>query len=107
MVRILPVKQIAERKRLLLAQSELHRRTFQLQYALLLDSAATLKKRFAILGASSMALSLGASVVGLLAAKKRSGEKSDVLGKILSGVSLFGQIKGFFKRMKGHADGQE
>jgi hypothetical protein len=100
MVRILPIKEIAGRKKLLLAQSDVHRRTLKLQFSVLQESGAQLKRRFAIVGVSSLAVSLGASLAGLLAAKKNIGEKSGFISKILSGVSFFNQIKGFFSRVK-------
>jgi hypothetical protein len=104
MVRILPIKETAERKKLLLTQSEIHRRTLQLQFALLQQSAGQVKKRFTIFGVSSLAVSLGASVAGLLVAKRNPGEKSGFVSRILSGVSFFNQVKGLFKRMKPPSD---
>ena len=104
MVRILPVKEIAARKKLLLVQSDVHRRTLQLQFAMLQESGAQLKKRLAIVGISSMAVSVGASLAGLLVAKKSSDGKKGLISKVLSGVSFFNQIKGLFNRAKPSSD---
>ncbi len=103
MVRIFEVKEISERKKLLLLQSELHRQTMRVQLAATQESIAHLQRRFAILGLSSVALSVGASVAGLLMAKKNAaagGAKSGFFSKIMSGVSMFNQVKSIFKRAK-------
>jgi hypothetical protein len=104
MFRLLPVKGIADRKKVLLVQSDLHRRTLQLQFVMLQQSGAHLKKRLAIVGISSMAVSLGAAVTGLFVAKKSSGKPSGLMSKLLSGVSVFNQIKGFLSRVKPSAN---
>jgi hypothetical protein len=108
-VRIFEVKEFSQRKKLLLLQSEIHRQTLRVQIAGAQESFAHLQKRFAILGISSVALSVGASVAGLFMAKKSApeggvGSKGGILAKVMSGVSVFNQVKSVFKKMRGHSE---
>ncbi|MDB6020743.1 MAG: hypothetical protein JWQ04_600 [Pedosphaera sp.] len=103
MFRILPVKEFARRKKMLVVQSDIHRNTFLLQAATLEHSLTHFKKRFAIFGLSSVALSAGASFAGLLFARRKSaaiGAGGGLLSKIFSGISAFNQIKSIFSRFK-------
>jgi hypothetical protein len=103
-VRIFKVKEFGERKKLLLLQSELHRQTLRVQLSAAHDSIDSLQRRFAILGISSVALSVGASVAGLFMAKKTAAAHGDAkpgfIGKIMSGISMFNQAKSLFTRFK-------
>ncbi len=109
MVRIFPVNEFAQRKKILLLESELHRQTLRGQIAAAQDSLAHFQKRFAILGISSVALSVGASVAGLLLAKKQAGGggKSGLFSKVLSGFSVFSQVKSIFSRFRHSPDNSE
>lgn len=108
MVRLLPIKEFAARKQVLLMQSDIQRQTLRLQIATAQHSAAELKKRFAILGLSSVALSAVTSIAGLLVAKKKSVEKGGgLISKVLAGITVFNQIKSVFNRMKPSADASE
>ena len=101
MVRLLPIKEFAVRKQVLLTQSDLQRQTLRLQLATAQHAAAELKKRFAILGLASVVLSGAAALAGLLVAKKKAAEKSGgLVSKVLSGIAFFNQIKSLFKRIK-------
>jgi len=102
-VRIFEVKEFAERKKLLCLQSEIHRQTLRLQLAAAQHSIGQVQKRLTILGLSSVALSVGASVAGLLMAKKpvpEGGHKSGIIAKVMSGISVFNKVKSVFNRMK-------
>ena len=101
MYRILPVNEFAARKRLLVAQSDLERQTLLTQFGALEHSLAQFKKRFAIFGLSSVALSVGASIAGLFfARRKAASQKGGLISKIFSGLSLFNQVKSLFSRIK-------
>jgi hypothetical protein len=102
-VRIFEVKEFSQRKKLLLMQSEIHRQTFRVQMAAAHEAFDHLQKRFAILGISSVALS------GLFMAKKNAAAtpgKGGIISKVMSGISVFNQVKGMFKRMRGQSEDQ-
>jgi hypothetical protein len=108
-VRIFEVKEFSQRKKLLLMQSEIHRQTLRVQMAAAHEAFDHLQKRFAILGISSVALSVGASVAGLFMAKKNAAAtpgKGGIISKVMSGISVFNQVKGMFKRMRGQSEDQ-
>jgi len=99
--RILPVKQFAARKRMLVAQSDLERQTLLAQIGAVEHSLVQLKKRFAIFGLSSAALSIGASIAGIFfARRKATAQGSSLVSKIFSGLSVFNQLKSLFNRVK-------
>ena len=101
MFRILPVSEFAVRKKMLVVQSDIHRQTFLVQAAAMEHAIGRFKKRFAIFGLSSVALSAGASIAGLLFSRRKpSAESSGFVSKIFSGISAFNQIKSIFNRFK-------
>ena len=101
MFRILPVNDIAARKKMLVAQSDIQRQTLVVQFVALEQQFAHFKKRFALLGISSVALSAGASIAGLLFAKRKAAEPAGgFMHKIFSGISLFNQVRHLFGRFK-------
>ena len=102
MFRILPVKEFAARKRFLVAQSELHRHTFLVQAAEAQHVCAHIKKRFAIVGLSSVALGAGASIAKLFFGRNSGEERSGVgwFSKIASGVGLARHLKSLFTGFK-------
>ena len=103
MFRILPVNEIAARKKMLVAQSDVQRQTLMLQAVTMEHQFAHFKKRFAIFGLSSVALSAGASIAGLIFAKRKAAEPATggLMSKIFSGFSLFNQLRHLFTRFKG------
>jgi hypothetical protein len=101
MVRIFQVNELSQRKKILLAQSDLERQVFRLQVDELHQSIAHLKKRFSIAGLSAAAVSAAASIIGLLIKRKKAPEKKRGLwSKIISGITMFTQVKSFFTRPK-------
>jgi hypothetical protein len=105
MVRIFQVNELAQRKKILLAQSDLERQIFRLQVDELQESFAQLKKRFSIAGLSAAAFSATASIIGLLIARKKAPEKKRGLwSKIISGISMLTQVKSFFTRSHEHQE---
>lgn len=108
MFRLFQVSGLAERKRLLVAQSDVHRQTLLVQLDAAQQAVAHLKHRFAILGISSLALSLGASVAGVMAARKHSAGLGGggFFSKIFSAFSTFNQVKSLFNRFKSPGGGE-
>ena len=102
MPRLFQVAGLAERKKLLVAQSDVHRQTLLVQLDAAQHAVAQFKHRFALLGISSLALSIGASVAGVMAARKHAGGTGGggFFSKIFSAFSTFNQIKGLFNRFK-------
>lgn len=86
---------------MLVAQSDIQRQTLLLQLVTLEHQFTQFKKRFAVLGISSVALSAGASLAGLFFAKRKAAEPAGgLMSKIFSGISLFNQIRHLFSRFK-------
>ena len=106
MVRILPIKDFSARKKILLLQSNLQRQTLRVQVATAQQSFAQYKRKFAILGASSVAFSAALSIAGFFVAKRkpREGKSGGWMSKVFSGISFFNQIKGLFTRLKSAGD---
>lgn len=107
MFRILPVNEFAARKKLLVAQSDVQRQEFLLHVAEAEHSFDQFKKRFAIFGISSVALSVGASIAGLIFGRHKptaqpasGGGGGGIISKILSGISTFNQVKSIFARFR-------
>jgi len=101
MFRIFQVNGLAERKKLLVAQSDVHRQTLLVQVDAAQRGLAQFKQRFALLGISSLALSIGASVAGIMVARKHpTGPGGGILSKIFSTFSMFNQAKSLFNRFK-------
>ena len=101
MLRILPVKEFAARKKLLVAQSDLERQMLLSQIAEAEQALAQFKKRFAIFGLSAGALGAGASVAKLFFGRNGAGPKpGGLFSKILAGVTVFKQLKSLFAGIK-------
>ncbi len=104
MVRILKVKELEERKRQLLARSEMHRQTLTLEVANIKFSAALHKRRFKLLLKSSRWLGLVLPLAGLLLFRRRphpSKTENGFISKLLSGLKLFGQLRPFLQGIRG------
>lgn len=101
MLRILPVKEFASRKRVLVAQSDLDRQMLLSQAAEAEQAVAHFKKRFAIFGLTAGAVGAGASVAKLFFGKNGTEEKSSggLISKILASVSLFRELKSLLSGM--------
>jgi hypothetical protein len=102
MFRLFQVKEFAARKKLLIAQSDVHRQTLLVHLDAAQQAVARLKHRFTILGLSSAALTMGASVAGILFARKphTGAGGGGFISKIFSAFSTFNQLKGLFNRFK-------
>ncbi|MDB6125888.1 MAG: hypothetical protein JWQ71_4881 [Pedosphaera sp.] len=101
MVRILKVKELEDRRKTLLAKSEMYRQTMKLEIANVRFSAALMKKKLKALRSGSMIAGAVLPLAGgLLWARKRSKEKEKLkvkerggwLPKIFSGIKLFRQL---------------
>jgi hypothetical protein len=51
-----------------------------------------------------VAISGAASVIAMVAARRKENGKTGLLAKILSGISLFNQLKGWYHKFKPPAD---
>lgn len=89
---------------MLVAQSDIHRQEILLHVAEMEHSVAQFKKRFAIFGISSVALSAGATLAGLFFGRRKhtieGGGNNSIFSKIFSGISAFNQIKSVFNRFR-------
>jgi hypothetical protein len=105
MVRILKVsKELEERKRQLLARSEVYRQTLKLEVANIRYSTALLKRKFSFLRTSSRLLGLAVPLAGLLLFRRRAkpaNTGNGFLAKLLSGFNLFKQLRPFFQAVQG------
>jgi hypothetical protein len=95
MVRILKVKDLEDRKRFVLAKSEMHRQTMKLEIANVRFSAALLKKRLKFFRSASLLMGTAAPLAGMLVARKRAKQKQrgGFIGKLFGGLQLLGQLK--------------
>jgi hypothetical protein len=107
MLRLLEISDLTKRKRMLVAQSDVHRQTMRLQVAVAQETFAHFKKRFTVFGMSSAAVGLGASLAGFFFKKRAEEGKRGIIAKVLSGVSFFSQIKSFINRFKTPPDKAE
>ena len=90
MVRILKVKELEDRKRLLLAQSQMYRETIHLEVANVKFSLALLKRRLGWAKSAVGALGLAAPVIGLLLGLR--GFRKSEAPRIKGRQSLFSRI---------------
>jgi hypothetical protein len=101
MVRILKVKELEERKHLLLARSEMLRQTLQLEVANIGLSTSLLQRRLKVFQKSSQVLGLAISVAGLFFFRRRGKDTpktTGILSKLYSGLKLFGQLRPLFQK---------
>jgi len=101
MVRILKVKELEVRKRTLLIESELHRRTMLLEIDNLQVSFALLKRKYDHVKSAAGIIGIAAPVAGLLFALRRS-HKSEtqeakgsggLISKLVLGAQMLGRLK--------------
>lgn len=108
MVRIFKVKELEERKRFLLARSEMYRQTLKLELANIKYSAALLKRKFNILRTTFRMLGLAAPLTGLFLFQKRAkptNTGNGFLSKLFSGFKLFRQLRPFLRTIRaGHRE---
>jgi hypothetical protein len=100
MVRILKVKELSDKKKELLARSEIHRQTLALEFSNVKMSFVLLKKRLQIVKTVYRLLGIAVPVGGLLFGHKESTHKKSLLSKVLSGFNVVSRIKSFFGGQK-------
>lgn len=108
MVRILKVKELEERKRLLLGRSEMYRQTMKLELANIRYSTALLKRKFNFLRASTRLLGLAVPLAGLFFFRRRAKPAAvgnGFLSKLFSGFKLFSQLRPFLRGIQGEHRG--
>ncbi|SRR5581483_889378 len=104
MVRILGVKDLEDRKRALITQSEMYRQTMRLELANVKYSAALLKRRFSFLKFAPWSIGALGSLVGFFFLRKRARERevprgaAGLLGRLRSFAKLAGIIMPLWKQ---------
>ena len=100
MVRFLKVSHLEEQRRVLVARSEIHRRTLQVEVANLKYSASLIKQRFGPLRVVRHLLKLSAPLAAIfLARKKRPADAAGgFLASVLSGVRFAAGIMPLFQK---------
>jgi hypothetical protein len=101
MVRILKVKELENRKRVLLAQSDLYRQTLQLEVTNVKLALTLLKRRLQAVKSTTRLLGLAAPVVGLLFGLRRFRKREEpkasggagLFSRLLAGVRLLGHLR--------------
>ena len=101
MVRLLKVKELEDRKRFLLATSEMYRQTLTLEIANVKFSAALLKRKLKFRRYIVVLLGLTVPLAGFFFARKRSKPKAQgFLPKLMSGMKLFSQFAPWLKKFR-------
>jgi hypothetical protein len=97
MVRFLKVKDLEERRRLLVTQSELYRQTLRLEIVGLKFAAAEFKERFSIFNSIRRMLGVGVSVAALFRRQTRSGKGGGFVSRLFSGLSFAAEFMPILK----------
>lgn len=99
MVRILKVRDLEERKRMLLARSEMYRQTLKLEVANIKFSAALLNRKLKLLRTASRLLGLAVPLAGMYFFRRKpessnvtNNERNGILSRLIYGFKLFGQL---------------
>ena len=104
MVRLLKVKELEERKRFLLARSEMYRQTLTLEVANIKFSAALMKRRLKSPKSALLMLGLAVPAVGYFMGRRRSKAKAAAAGpagllpKVMVGLNLFSRFAPLLKK---------
>ena len=101
MVRILKVKEFEDRKKLLLAQSQMYRETIRLEVANVKFSLALFKRKFGFAKSAFRVLGVAAPVIGLLlglrgfrrAEAPKFREKPSLFSRIIAGARMLRQLR--------------
>jgi hypothetical protein len=96
MVRILEVEDLGEKKKELLARSEIYRQTLALEAANVRLSVNLLKKRMRVVKTVYRLLGWAVPVSGLVFGHKEKEGKAGLLGRFLAGFDLASKIKDLF-----------
>ena len=102
MVRIFPIDELSQRKKILLAQSDLQRQLLRYQLATLQGTAGNIKRRFSVAALSTVAFSAAISLMKNFFARKKaeSSGKKGIFGKIISGIGMLNEARKIFSQMK-------
>jgi hypothetical protein len=101
MVRILKVKELEDRKKLLVAQSQMYRETIRLEVANVKFSLALMKRKLGFAKSAVGVLGVAAPVIGLLLGLRgfRKGEmrkfpgKQSLFSRIMAGAHMLRQFR--------------
>lgn len=104
MVRLLKVKELEERKRFLLARSEMYRQTLTLEVANIKFSAALMKRKLKSPKSALIMLGLAVPAIGFFIGRRRAKAKAAAAGpagllpKMLVGLKLFSRFAPLLKK---------
>ncbi len=100
MLRILSLRQLEGRRRELVARSEIHRRTLQLELANVKFSVALVKQRFGVAWMVRHAWRFAAPVAsGYFArGKNTTGKLSGLISSLVSGIKIAGEFMPLFRK---------
>lgn len=109
MVRIFEVKQLEEKRRLLVARSEIHRRMLELEATNLKVSVCLLKERFSVVKIVRNAFGIAAPLAGALFAQPQnnSSKGGGLLSRLLSGLNLALGVLPLFRKSEPPAHPKE
>jgi|HubBroStandDraft_6_1064221.scaffolds.fasta_scaffold388591_2 hypothetical protein len=96
MVRILEIKELAEKKKELVARSEIHRQTLALEVTNLKLGVALVKKRMHGLRAVYRILGWTVPIGGLVFGRKQKSGGAGFISQFLSGFNLASRLKSLF-----------
>ena len=102
MVRILAVRQLEDRKRALVAQSEMHRQTMGLEIANLKYSLALLRRRLGFLKLAPLSAGVLGSLVGWFLGRGQPRRTGGFFTRIFSSESALGLLSLLLKRFTTH-----
>jgi hypothetical protein len=98
MVRFLKITEIEQRKKVLVARSQMYRDTLTLEVANVRYSVALLKRRLKSGRNILLLLSSVFPLTGIFLARSKVKQAGGVLGKLMSGVRLFSQFAPLLKK---------
>jgi hypothetical protein len=104
MVRLFKVKDLTQRKRVLVAQSNIDRQALKLQLATAVVSFEHIKSRLAPFEMSSFAFKTFADIAGLFVSRGvKPTASGGIISRVISGIKFFNIVKDFFRGMKSAA----
>jgi hypothetical protein len=107
MVRFLKVKELEERRRLLVARSELYRQTLRLEIASLKYAALELRHRFGFLSIARRLLGVVASTASLFRRGTGSEKGGGFVSKLFSGLQFAAGLLPLLKKFGRSSTGPE
>jgi hypothetical protein len=103
MFRFFKVEDLQTRKKLLIAQSDIHRHTLVMHIADVREATARYKKMFTLAGVSTAAVGIGVRVAKSFFSRNESAPKrSGLFSKLLTGFTYFREAKSLIDHFRNH-----